>query len=148
MDTPITIRPITADEQAAARDLVLAGLAERWGDLDPSRNPDLDDIISTFSGGVFLVALAGGEVIGTGGLLPENFNDCRIVRMSVRKSWRGHGVGSAILNELVQAATVAGYRNIVLETTATWTDAVDFYLHRDFRSLGVRDGDHHFVRTV
>nr|NIW45215.1 hypothetical protein [Gammaproteobacteria bacterium] len=52
----LTIRPIAPGEQNDARDLILAGLAERWGKLDPGRNPDLNDILIQYRRGVFLVA--------------------------------------------------------------------------------------------
>ncbi len=106
----LTIRPVQPVEQQAARALILDGLAERWGNLDPGKNPDLDDILTHYSRGVFLVAYLG--------------------------------------DELVRKARAAGYKRVVLETTATWTDTVAFYRQRGFRSLGMRDGDHHFEREI
>ena len=144
----LTIRPIAPGEQNDARDLIQVGLAERWGILDPGRNPDLESILTHYRRGVFLVAYLGDELVGTGALLPETGSTCRIVRMSVRTDLRGRGIGSAILDELVRTARTAGYTRIVLETTAAWTDAVAFYRMRGFTSLGVRDGDHHFEREI
>jgi hypothetical protein len=40
----LTISPFHPADQAAARTLILAGLQERWGHLDPRYNADLDDI--------------------------------------------------------------------------------------------------------
>jgi hypothetical protein len=36
-----------------------------------------------------------------------------------------------------------GYREIVLETTATWQDIVSFYDRYGFETVGFYDGHHH-----
>ena len=41
---PIRISEFEPSDQAAARRLILDGLAERWGVLDESLNPDLNEI--------------------------------------------------------------------------------------------------------
>ena len=122
----IEIRPIRVQEAPQARQLILAGLQEKWGDLDPSRNPDLDDIVASYSNGVFLVAILGSEIIGTGGLVPEAESTARIVRMWVAESYRGGGLGTEILEQLLKAATTQRYWRVVVETTASWEDAVEF----------------------
>jgi GNAT superfamily N-acetyltransferase len=137
-----------AQEQDEARTLILSGLEERWGLIDPNKNPDLTDLMANYSQGVFLVALLDGAIVGTGALLPEGGTTGRIVRMSVKKALRSQGLGTAILDELIQAARALSMDRIVLETTATWLDAVTFYQKRGFRSLGVRDGDHHFEMDI
>jgi hypothetical protein len=43
------MRDFTHGDQIAVRELVLGGMRERWGDAyDPSANPDLDDISTTY----------------------------------------------------------------------------------------------------
>lgn len=144
----LVIRPVTAADAAAARALVLAGLAEHWGTLDPALNRDLDDILGSYAAGLFLVAYAGGELVGTGALLPEGPGAARIVRMSVAAGWRRQGVGQQLLQALLAWASPAGYTRIVLETTATWADAVNFYLGNGFRPVAVQDGDMQFSRDL
>ncbi|MDP1716437.1 MAG: GNAT family N-acetyltransferase, partial [Burkholderiales bacterium] len=51
-----------------------------------------------------------GEPIGTGRLLPDG----RIGRMAVLREWRGKGVGSAILQALLELARQDGLRTIRL----------------------------------
>ncbi|KAJ1562313.1 hypothetical protein HK405_013555 [Cladochytrium tenue] len=73
---PLLIRGFRAADQAAARTLVLAGLAERWGAaMDPARNTDLDDITASYcsgaGGGLFVVAHLGDKLVATGALTPE-----------------------------------------------------------------------------
>src|SRR5215469_12477663 len=65
------IRPFVPGDQDAARRLILAGLGEHFGFIDPSYNPDLDDIQANYVAGghVFVVAELDGALVGTAGLL-------------------------------------------------------------------------------
>ena len=52
-------------DQEAAQRLILAGLVEHWGTLDPTKNPDLDDIQRSYvsRGHTFLVACQGQQLV-------------------------------------------------------------------------------------
>jgi GNAT superfamily N-acetyltransferase len=127
----VELRPIEAADRDAVRALVLAGLADRWGtDADPTLNRDLDDLTAAYPDGTTLVAVTGdGTVVGTGTIVPRAGGTAEIVRMSVVKSRRGAGIGRMIVDALVDVAldTVPPVRRVVLETTATWHDAIRFY---------------------
>ena len=88
---------------------MLQGLAEHFGFIDPSLNPDLHDIESSFitAGHSFFVAEYDGNVIGTVGLLFES-RRARIVRMSVDKDHRKTGIASALLARCVEATRSRG----------------------------------------
>lgn len=141
----IVLRPFCPEDQTAAQRLVLAGLEERWGYLDPTQNPDLDDIASTYANSTFILAWQGDELVGTGALVHEADGIARIVRMSVAMPQRRRGIGTLILQRLCEQAQTAGYHKVVLETTSTWDDAIAFYERRGFRVVGFHDGDTHFV---
>lgn len=140
----VFIRCFHPADQTAAQGLILAGLQEHWGQLDPTKNPDLDDIAATYADGVFLTAWRGGELVGTGALVPEAERIGRVVRMSVAAHLRRQGIGTLILQRLCEHARAAGYRRLVLETTANWRDAIAFYERRGFRPVESRAGDLHF----
>lgn len=140
-----TIRPFAADDQAAAQALILDGLSERWGWIDPTLNPDLHDIAASYAPGLFLVAYQEGALIATGALIPEAPGVVRIVRMSVRRDLRRHGIGRLMLQALLARARAQGVRQVVLETTSTWRDAVAFYQRNGFRVVDVRDGETHML---
>jgi adenylate cyclase class IV/GNAT superfamily N-acetyltransferase len=144
----LAIRPFQPADQAAAKRLILAGLEEHWGALDLSLNPDLDDIAASYAGGLFLTAWDGDELAGTGALVRESADAARVVRMSVASRRRRSGIGRAILEQLRQAAVAQGYRRIVLETTATWHDAVAFYIRNGFTPERVSEGDIHFTQEL
>ena len=140
----ITVRQIQPQETSHARRLILAGLREKWGELDLARNRDLDDIIASYQDGVFLVAISGSTVIGTGAFIPESERSARVVRMWTERRSRGQGVGRAILEGLLNKARSQGYSRVVLETTASWNDAVQFYRNRGFTPVATYGGDTHF----
>lgn len=143
---PIVIRDFQPADQDEARNLILNGLHEHWGDaFDPSQNPDLDDIATSYQGGRFLVARAKGRLVGTGAFLPEREGVARILRMSVAADLRHRGIGGQLLKALCKEAKKRGFPKIVLETTSTWHGAIAFYRDFGFDVVNVSGEDTHFV---
>lgn len=138
------IRDFLPTDQTAARQLILDGLADHWGELDLSLNPDLNDIAVSYADGVFLVAYEGEQLVGTGALVPEGDGNGRIVRMSVAHSLRRRGIGRCLLEALLRRGRKIGYQAIVLETTETWEDAIGFYQQYGFETTHHANGDRHF----
>jgi ribosomal protein S18 acetylase RimI-like enzyme len=141
LDRELRIVPFEARDQDAVRRLVLDGLVDRWGSLDPTLNRDLDDIAATYAAGVTLVGWIGADLVGTGTLVLRAGTTGEIVRMSVRNDWRRRGVGGRILDELVNEARRHGLDRVVLETSADWQDAVRLYGRAGFARTHYEDGD-------
>jgi putative acetyltransferase len=141
----INILPFQSEYQAEVRNLILAGLAEHWGTLDPTKNPDLHDITRTYANGIFLVAWQNNHIIGTGALLPKSNDTAEIVRMSVIVSMRRKGIGRMILQKLCEQAKFDGYKRLVLETTETWHEVIEFYKQFGFQITHYQDGDVYFA---
>ena len=72
---------------------------------------------------------ATGEAIGTGRLMPDG----RIGRMAVLASWRGKGVGAAILDALMAEARRRGFRETYLHAQS---HAKDFYARHGYAIEG------------
>lgn len=147
----VAIRPFHPQDQTAVNQLILAGLAEHWGILDPNLNSDLSDIASSYAGETFLVVVQQGEIIGCGALIKETASERRygrIVRMSVKTENRRHGIGQLILHHLQNAAQQRQFNKIVLETTQTWHEAVNFYQANGFQIIHHQDGDTHFEKNI
>ena len=72
---------------------------------------------------------AQGVAVGTGRLLPDG----HIGRMAVLASARGGGVGTALLQSLMQAARERGHREAVLSAQ---THAVAFYARLGYTAVG------------
>lgn len=148
----LMIRPFQAEDQEAAKQLILVGLGERWGWIDPTLNPDLNDIAVSYAAGVFLVGYLDDTLVATGALSPEVTDEglpaLRVERMSVRADLRGQGLGRRMLDSLLDLARKRGCQWVVLETTTTWTDAVRFYTRYGFQYVQERDGDTHMKLEV
>ncbi len=140
----ITLSPFTPADQPAVKALVLAGLAGHWGTLDPSKNPDLNDIAATYRDAYFLVAKQAGVVVGCGALVPCTPEAAEVVRMSVAASVRRQGFGRRILSALCAEARARGCRRVLLETTQTWSEVIAFYQSFGFRITHYQDGDVYF----
>ncbi len=138
MITPPDVRIARLDtaQQAAVRALVLAGLAERWGGLDPTLNGDLDDIETTHGADNVVVASVGDEVVGCGMLVAVGADGDgvgEVVRMAVAPAWRRRGVALAVLHELRRRAIARGLTRLVVETNDDWTEARALYERFGFR---------------
>lgn len=141
--TPMTVRDFTPADQRAARALILAGLGERFGAIDETRNPDLDDIAARYvaQGHRFLVAEQAGALVGTGALIYEpDGATCQLVRVSVRRDHRRHGIAQAIVVELLAEARRQGRRRVWVETDVPWHDAIALYQRLGFTEYERRDG--------
>lgn len=144
----ITIQPFQPRHQAAVKELVLAGLAEHWGSLDLGKNPDLNDISASYKNGLFLVAEREGRIIATGALWPRGQGTAEIVRMSVSSTARRQGLGRRMLQTLREHAQARGFKRLVLETTAAWTEVIAFYLANGFHITHYQDGDVYFAQDL
>jgi putative acetyltransferase len=144
----IAIRPFQPPDQEAVKQLVLAGLVEHWGWLDPTLNPDLDNIGASYQAALFLVACREGEIIGAGALKPHAPGVAEIVRMSVSADHRRQGVGRLILERLLSQGARLGYHTVILETTAAWKEVVDFYLRCGFSITHYQGDDVYFALRI
>jgi GNAT superfamily N-acetyltransferase len=123
----LTIRPFVPEDQAAARRLILDSMREHFAFIDERFNRDVDNIAAYYTGAHFLVAIADGQLIGTGCLVPQGGDLAQVVRMSVERRYRRKGVGKALLHRLLEHARSSGYRRVILETNDDWHDAIAFY---------------------
>jgi len=138
----VHVEELNRDNQDEARLLILAGLADHWGSIDETLNPDLDDMTSSYQAGrTVLIRDEDGFLAGTGTLLPRAEGVAEILRMSVASSVRRRGIGHQIVDELLATAIEWGVEVVVLETTSTWDEVVAFYLRCEFTMTHVEDGD-------
>jgi putative acetyltransferase len=144
----ISILPFQPEDQGEVKRLILAGLAEHWGTLDLNKNPDLNDISRNYAKAVFLVARLNDQIVGTGALIPKSDDTAEVVRMSVVTNMRRKGIGRKILQRLYDHAKTNGYKRLVLETTGTWHEVIEFYKRFGFQITHYLDGDVYFALDV
>ena len=123
----VEIARFRPEDQAAVQRLILEGLEEHWGVLDPQFNADLDDIEASYAVGTVLLARDSGRIVGVGAIIPVAPGEGEVKRMSVARDARRRGLGTALLSALLEDAKERGWRSVRLETTADWEDAVQFY---------------------
>jgi GNAT superfamily N-acetyltransferase len=137
----VSVRPFLPGDQDVVRALVLEGLAGRWGHLDEDLNPDLVDIGSTYADGTTLTAWVAGRLVGTGTLIPRGDGVAEVLRMSTAGDFRGRGIATRLLHELLADARFRHLRTVVLETSATWVDARSLYERNGLVLDREEDGD-------
>lgn len=137
----LLIRPFVSADQPAVRALILDGLGDRFDYVDPTLNPDLDDITASYlvPGHGFLVAEVGAELAGTAALRVEA-GAGQIVRVSVARQFRRLGIGRALVAALLAVASRRGLRRVWMETNDDWRDAIGLYRGCGFRPFDHRDG--------
>ena len=153
----IVIKPIEPHQIDEAKRMML-GVAERiyrWGKSinelveyfdDGGQLDDLKDVQGHYFArrGMFLVALDGVRVVGTGALRPIDENLCELKRMWLLEEYHGKGIGYRIIQRLFAFAREAGYKWIRLETGSRQARAIRFYERVGFQRgqpVGVEDGD-------
>ena len=143
----VFVAPLKAEDTSAVRQLLVAGLEERWGTYEGRFNPDIESFPSAYDGALVLVAKDSTQVIGTGTLKVLSPYRAEVVRMSVAKTRRRAGVGSLILGHLLRLAREHGAQEVLLETTSTWGSAVRFYAQHGFRKTH-EHGENSYFRSV
>jgi len=82
-----------------------------------------------------------GRPIGCGRLTPAH----KIGRMAVLQEWRGHGVGMALLRELIARARSQGWPDVALDAQVS---AIGFYEREGFVAYGEKVEDAGFAHRA
>lgn len=146
----LVIEEVSKETQEHAKHIVLDGLKERFGSLDKSLNQDLNEIVLNYNsrGNLFLVGRINTKVICTGAFIREEIDTGRIVRMSVQKEYRRHGIAQKMLKEIERRAQAKGFKRIVLETTYSWHDAISFYKKNEYKEFDRNEYEVHMVKNL
>lgn len=149
-DMTMTIRSFQPQDQTTVQQMILNGLGEHFGRIDPTLNPDLDDIYQSYieAGHRFYVIEADDEIVGTAALITEAPGIGRIVRVTVRPDQRRTGIGQTLVEHLRQSALEIGYKHLLVETNIDWHGAIRLYQRCGFVEYD-RDGvEAHFSLTL
>jgi N-acetylglutamate synthase-like GNAT family acetyltransferase len=134
----VKIRNFQAQDQEIVKTLILEGLGEHFGRINPDLNPDLNDIHSTYvqAGHSFVVAEIGGQIVGTAALVNESPQVGRIVRVTVSPAQRRAGIGRLLVEYLVKTAVEQEITKLLVETNLDWYDAIRLYQRCGFVEYG------------
>ncbi len=144
----ITIRPIREDEVPAAKRIILTVAYHIFGFdgtledsirhfLAAGKLKDMDDLQTNYfeAGGMFLVALNGEQVIGSGALRRLDEETAELKRMWLLEAYHGQGVGYQLITQLFDFARKQGYTRVRLQTSFEQIRALDFYRKVGFHEI-------------
>lgn len=100
--------------------------------LDEQRVPPELEFDADDAHALHALAIVAGEPVATGRLVVRG-DHAQIGRMAVLAEHRGHGVGRAILEELVRAASERGASRVILHAQV---QAIGFYESLGFKAFG------------
>jgi len=98
--------------------------------------PDIYNISGTYQKNKcnnFWVALNGGELIGTVGILGKTEELAYLKRMVIKKEFRKQGLGKKLLQTALEFAKKYGYKTIYAGTVMENPNAIQFYEHHGFQ---------------
>lgn len=95
----------------------------------------------SFDGGKYrIVAISDGELIGLGGMVPDEISEttCWVAWFAVKRDFQGNGVGDMLMSRTVAEARKREYKRIYVETydALEYTKARDFYSKVGFIPVG------------
>ncbi|KZE39662.1 ribosomal-protein-alanine acetyltransferase [Bhargavaea cecembensis] len=87
----------------------------------------------------YLLALDGDEIIGYCGAWLI-LDECHITNIAVLSSYRGHGIGEALMREVMSRTARKGARTMTLEARVSNWPALGLYRKLGFKDGGIRRG--------
>jgi L-amino acid N-acyltransferase YncA len=132
------IRP-ARPEDAPAMARLFAAVAEERDGIATEPPVDLDDRSAKFArtAAASMVAEADGRIVGTINVDAGRFG-AGDLGMLVDASWRGRGVGSALMDAAIAWSREQGLHKLSLEVFPTNTAAIALYRKHGFAEEGLR----------
>jgi putative acetyltransferase len=139
---PVTIRTIQRSDNEALAVIIRNALAE-FGANKPGTvyyDATTDALYELFQkqGSIYYVASANNQLIGGAGIYPSPGlppDTCELVKMYLRPTARGKGVGKMLIEKALQFASDTGYRKVYIETMPELRKAMTVYEKFGFRYL-------------
>ena len=131
----IQIRKFNKKDYAGVTDL--NNSLNRSNKGDGLWNKDLRTIENSYhlSGGEFLVAEIGDEIVGMGALLKIDDVTGEVKRMRVSKNHQRKGIGLLILTKLEEFAKLNNFQRITLDTSVQQVPAQKLYENRGYKEF-------------
>lgn len=96
----------------------------------------MEDELNNFMA-IYFVALLEGKVVGYGGMW-HVVTEGHITNIAVDEQYRGRGVGSAIVQKMVDTAIEKEMLGVTLEVRVSNTAAINLYKKHEFKLSGIR----------
>lgn len=134
------IHPITPSDTIAVAALIRKCLEDEGLALPGTAyfDPQLDDLAGYYAGlarsGYFVLEEAG-QVVACGGFGPILDSVCELQKLYVAKEHRGKGYAGQLLVVIEEAARLAGYQEIYLESSTKLAAALKLYEKMGYQHL-------------
>ena len=143
MSDQIIIRPIEINDNVFLAKVIRDALTE-FGANKPGTvyfDPTTDALYELFQapGSYYFVATINNELVGGCGIFPtENLplGTCELVKLYLKASARGTGLGKKLMQEAMQWAKENGYTQVYLESMPELSKAVSIYENVGFERIG------------
>jgi ribosomal protein S18 acetylase RimI-like enzyme len=135
-DAPFQIRPACDDDRFPLA-LVFAAVAEERDGIGTEPPVDVEARAASWTLDGLLVAVAGGEVVGSihVGTSGHGFGE---IGMAIARDWRGRGVGSALMEAAIEWARAQGLHKLSLGVFAHNAAGIALYRKYGFVEEGRR----------
>jgi ribosomal-protein-alanine N-acetyltransferase len=116
------------------------------------QNPAYDLFVYLSHSTDLLVADIGGNVVGYIAVMDMN-DSSKIISFAVKKEFRGHRVGSMLMDTAIQKCKERGKKSIILEVRASNERAQKLYKKKGFKVIDVipgyyRDGEDAYLMVL
>ncbi len=157
----LKIRPVTLDDLETLIDVYL-DTARHHATIDPEvfHVPPRDEVAVRLrrriegrgDGGEYVAAMVGDEMAGSASVdIEEPYSPGNMMRtvpsaefgVSVVEAWRGHGIGSVLIEHVERWAVEHGVRRMILNVSESNEGAIRLY-----HSLGYRDYDRAMLKWL
>ena len=91
------------------------------------------------SGGFIWLAKAGGEIVGTVGIMPEGHGIFELIKMCVAESWRGRGISKLLMETCLQKVKELRGEKLFLFSNHQLQTALKLYTKYGFKNVEVTD---------
>ncbi len=136
----IRLRQFEEKDKEATYNLHLEGLKQTESFIDdPKAREQLDQDLKRIreeyidNDGEFFVAIINDKLVGMGALRKVDEATAEIKRMRVKHELQGKGIGSLILDKLIEKAKELGYKKLFLDTSTKQIVAQKLYESRGFK---------------
>jgi len=138
----VTIRTIQPGDNNALATIVRNSLAE-FGANHPGTvyyDDSTDHLYELFQNinSIYFVALLRDEIAGGGGIFPSAglpADTCELVKMYLKNTARGFGIGKMLIEKCIEFATAKGFKKIYIESMPELKKALGIYEKFGFRYL-------------
>jgi phosphinothricin acetyltransferase len=140
----ITLRAATVDDAEAICTIFNQGITDRVATLDTALRTPAERrgwLAERGRRHPVMVAAADAVIVGWGSLNRFNpreaYDHVADVSIYVERGWRGKGVGTQLLDRLIEVAREVGFHKMVLAALASNTAGLALYTRTGFSRVGV-----------